>query len=560
MGIGEVAVSAWAATVIVILAIGATALAIVYRLLYPRLDKFALRLSGAALVAAVLALAAAAAIPPSWSHAVWLFNFEAEWNIPSAVMSTQLALAGSVALIVARLRSSAGRGPWVYFLGIGLVLFFFAVEDHTELYKVNSSGFAALFPWWAGYNAMSTAMLTVSVGAALHSRPESRAWHICLAAGIALWGFAAFVVDAMVLPCGLPGLLRIDGCLKTGVIEESLEFLGVWLALVAMLGIYSEMSPAANSRSKLALVAIPPIWCAFLIAISPFTPIAPVAAYANAQPASATFESGERLHGYLLEQGSHSLSVHLFLSSNQWRFENTGYSITLIDQVSKVAVASSDNYATGELAFSPRLAYIPLYRQWTALDLAPDAVVNRAFWLVMSLWRMDDGNYVRQKALTSDRQLLDETQILLAEMTFPQNPRTREALARFDPGFALEAVNLPSLAESGATLNIPFSWRSDVKGQEDYVQFLHFVHEETGDWWGFDQQPLGPRLPTRLWYKWLADSEIWQVPLPVALAPGPYAVYTGLYRADNHERLPAGDAAGTPWPDNRVALGTIVID
>ena len=78
------------------------------------------------------------------------------------------------------------------------------------------------------------------------------------------------------------------------------------------------------------------------------------------------------------------------------------------------------------------------------------------------------------------------------------------------------------------------------------MQFLHFGHEESGTWWVYDQQPLGPRLPTRLWYSGLADSEIWQVPLPADLAPGRYTVFTGLYRTRDQERVPASDAAGNP--------------
>ena len=109
-------------------------------------------------------------------------------------------------------------------------------------------------------------------------------------------------------------------------------------------------------------------------------------------------------------------------------------------------------------------------------------------------------------------------------------------------------------------LNLQFDWRSDENGLEDYVQFLHFVREASGAWWGFDQQPLGPRLPTRLWYPGLAGSETWLVPLQADLAPGSYAVYTGLYRLRDLERIPVTDADAVPWPENRVALGTLVIE
>ena len=94
------------------------------------------------------------------------------------------------------------------------------------------------------------------------------------------------------------------------------------------------------------------------------------------------------------------------------------------------------------------------------------------------------------------------------------------------------------------------------------VQFIRTTTAslvETSAWWVYDQQPLGPRFPTGLWYSGLADTEVWQVPLPDDLAPGKYTVFTGLYRRSDLKRVPAYDAEGTPWLDARVPLGIISI-
>ena len=80
-----------------------------------------------------------------------------------------------------------------------------------------------------------------------------------------------------------------------------------------------------------------------------------------------------------------------------------------------------------------------------------------------------------------------------------------------------------------------------------------------GEWRVYDQLPLGPRLPTRLWYRGLAESETWRVPLPSDLASGQYRVYTGLYRLRDKERIPVSNADGQPWRDARVLLGTMSI-
>ncbi len=134
------------------------------------------------------------------------------------------------------------------------------------------------------------------------------------------------------------------------------------------------------------------------------------------------------------------------------------------------------------------------------------------------------------------------------------------SLAVFDNGFTLEELELPARAQAGDALPLRFAWRSDADGIEDHIQFLHFVHDESGAWWGYDQQPLGPRLPTRLWYPGLADSETWLVPLPEDLAPGRYALYTGLYRAGDLVRVPATDRRGQVWQDQRVLLGSVIVE
>ena len=103
------------------------------------------------------------------------------------------------------------------------------------------------------------------------------------------------------------------------------------------------------------------------------------------------------------------------------------------------------------------------------------------------------------------------------------------------------------------------TWRAEAAARDDWIQFLHLGHEPSGEWFVYDQQPLGIRLPTRLWYKGLADSESWSVPLPSDLQPGRYAVFTGLYRASDKERLSARDASGEPFLDARVPLGSLVV-
>ena len=181
---------------------------------------------------------------------------------------------------------------------------------------------------------------------------------------------------------------------------------------------------------------------------------------------------------------------------------------------------------------------------------------------MLTLWRAENDEFVSQRVISSDLQLLSESQVILGELVIPAASTASQTapLAVFDNGFALEAVDLPESAGLGETLSINFAWRSEAEGREDYVQFLHLGHEETGAWFVYDQQPLGPRLPARLWYSGLADSETWRVPLPADLAPGQYNVFTGIYRASDQERVGASDAEDSPYIDARVPLGYLIIE
>ena len=226
-------------------------------------------------------------------------------------------------------------------------------------------------------------------------------------------------------------------------------------------------------------------------------------------------------------------------------------------------MANHNEYVSKQLEFllfGPD--YLPVYRDATELIIPPTTAANRALWLILTFWRNEDGDYVRQSVVQSDLPLLSDSQVILGEFVLPASSAAPSAalLARFDNRFILTAASLPERASAGADLPITFGWRSETEGREDLAQFLHLGHTESGEWWVYDQPPLGARLPTRLWYSGMADTETWAAPLPVDLAPGTYAVYTGLYRQSDKERLPAAGADGKQFPDARVPVGKLTVE
>ena len=139
---------------------------------------------------------------------------------------------------------------------------------------------------------------------------------------------------------------------------------------------------------------------------------------------------------------------------------------------------------------------MPVYRQTMEVIYPPRIPANRALWLVLTTWRMKRREFRSQRVLASDRRQLDESQIVLSEFVLPAAPATPAAApyATFGNGFSLDATALPEVARSGDTLTIRFSWRSERDSREDFVQFLHLGHSESGEWWVYDQRPLGCAL------------------------------------------------------------------
>ena len=236
----------------------------------------------------------------------------------------------------------------------------------------------------------------------------------------------------------------------------------------------------------------------------------------------------------------------------------------LVDQVNQTPLAWKNEWNDRQHGLWPLgPKYTPVYRQRVVVHIPPNFPSNRAFWLILAIWKRDVDGYKNLSIHSSELQQLSDTQIVLREFAIPAEGEValpENALdIRFEDGFVLRGVALPTEAAPGDRLTIPMTWEAVSDGEEDWVQFLHFVHAETGALWNHDQSPLGARLPTRLWYEGLRDTKAWQFTLPEDLAPGRYAIYTGLYRLSDLARMPVQDENGEALPDARVPLGMLIV-
>ena len=529
---------------------------LVYWKLIPRLPSAAKTLATALMLAQVAVLVLAVELDTSSSYARKLVHINGERNLAAGLATLQLALVAGFALVIARLSRAAPRWQRCGYIGLSLLFLYLAGD---ELYSRHEG-----IPHWTLYYAgagLGVVALTLLI--ARRSPRRTWIWHGCFLGGLAMGAAGAMLLEHLRAPelCRLWRLFYIDRCLLK-YIEEAMEYLGIWLALVAMMGLLADAAPLSK-RSRRALHLLFPLLALALITRIGDPDPGHIEYNTGAEAAALIFESGVVARAYRteLDLAADRVKATLWLSAPPFTYDGLGYSLQLIDQATGELLASHDQPVSVVAGSVLGPGYAPIFRQRTDLHLPQEAPANRAYWIALAIWREADVGYVNQAVLSSDRQLLSDRLAVLAEFALPGAPKTFSARprARFETGFAF-AAELPESARPGDTLALRMIWRAEEAGERDYTQFLHFQHDESGELWAFDQQPLGARLPTRLWYGGLAESEDWQVALPPDMRPGDYRVYSGLYRASDLSRLPAFDAAGVPFPDARAPLGVVAIE
>ena len=274
------------------------------------------------------------------------------------------------------------------------------------------------------------------------------------------------------------------------VFEETLEFLGIWLALVAVLGLFSDEIPAPRPAVRRALSLWPVIWVLVLVH---GTAIPRVELRYLARRIPVQFERGVQLHGYHIEQKDNRVILKLFPTAERNDYDELGYSVHLVDQVSGESLARLNQAADSQIGLLGSPGHAHLYRQILEVEIPPETSANRALWVALALWHGRFTEFEPLPVRDTKLQLLSDSQFVLDEMILPDLPETRDGLpvATFESGFTLQSFDMPDRAQPGETLGIKFSWHAEEPGNDDLIQFLHLGHEESGNWWVYDQQPLG---------------------------------------------------------------------
>ena len=239
---------------------------IAFRFLFPRLSPASRRIAGGALIIQALIIGVSLEFQPHSLYEEWLWHISGEWNIPTVLSSTQLALIAAVALFISFLARSWPAWERLCFLGFALILIFLAADEFFSIYRQYFSRRFLSYIILGAYLGLTTLSLALR-------QPQKLLLPMTWLAGLSLIAFGGMVLDNQQLICGTLGLFRdASGCLDIYFLEESLEMAGGWLALVAMLGWFSKISPAPRPLVRRALIILPIVWIMLLVRASTRSP------------------------------------------------------------------------------------------------------------------------------------------------------------------------------------------------------------------------------------------------------------------------------------------------
>ena len=254
---------------------------------------------------------------------------------------------------------------------------------------------SAVVPWYFPYLLLGISLSAITLIHIETSPKPRRMWLLYLLMAVWIIGMAGIVADEFGERCNtIIGFWHFEGCLQKNSVEESMELLGAWLALVAVLGHFGEVEPRPSARIRWTLFLFPAIW---ILLITQLYVLPPISERTGTQGASVVFESGAKLHSYGLERRGRYYDINLYLSLEARNFSAQGYSIHLIDATSGISIVGEDMRLHNPANVHMGPGYELVYRHWTSLRIPSDAPRNHALWAVLSLWRENGADFVAQK-------------------------------------------------------------------------------------------------------------------------------------------------------------------
>ncbi|MCY3867855.1 MAG: hypothetical protein OXG68_20665 [Chloroflexi bacterium] len=328
-----------------------------YRRLIPRLSPASKILASVALLAQGLAAGIALGLLPIQNNMYWLWDLQREYNIPSTLASTQLALVGSLALGTAWLLRARSPLQSLYLAAAGIIFLFMALDEYFALHE-------QIQHWKRYYLALGAMLVFAALLVAKRSPRRAWIWYFCFSFGLAIAGSGAVFIELIPVSCGAMGIVHLEGCIDFALWEESIEFLGVWLAMLAMMGNFTDALPTPKAHIRHVLIVATVIWNLSL-AVNSLIPR--LESQLLAQPAAIEYEMSVRLRGYHIDSAAGQ--VRLYIASKRGKLEGLGYTVDLRDPDSGEALAShSQRAAPHSRYWMLKPGAVLLYPQWSQLE------------------------------------------------------------------------------------------------------------------------------------------------------------------------------------------------
>ncbi|HOT91258.1 MAG TPA: hypothetical protein PLJ78_05640 [Anaerolineae bacterium] len=112
---------------------------------------------------------------------------------------------------------------------------------------------------------------------------------------------------------------------------------------------------------------------------------------------------------------------------------------------------------------------------------------------------------------------------------------------------------------SGETLTVTLYWQSIAPVDADLSVFTHLVDAEDALVIQHDGPPLLGNAPTSTWRAGMVIPDPHPIIIGADVAPAVYNLIVGMYHWPSGERLPALNAVGERWRDDRIPLTSITV-
>lgn len=476
----------------------------------------------------------------------WFLNVNFEHNLNTIVSSAYLLAIGLMALVIAaRLMLRAQFSTGMVWLIWGAV-YIFLCYDETYM-------FHEFISLWKIYFAAIGAVLVLGALYAgwFRDRPNWRIY-IMLIVGLGITAGGGVALD--------------DTVKNSYIIEEFAELMGTTLVLAATYTYLSRLPDIGWRPVRKLIIAGNLGWLVAMV-LTQFWPLPALEAQYLAKPVSAYYLDGAlSLIGYQVAdrtyQPGDSIKVTTYWRANQPLSENYAQSIRLLrppngepERQADILLGPPVQPATN--IWPPNM----IFRKEIYLNTESNLPSPISYWLSLNVWRAPWDNSLDDNMLlvsqTDQRLLLPDT-LLLSRVLFmsPQAvpPAPQAASYQFDNSICLCGYDL------SANQPLRFWWEAGANVDQELVQFLHLHHQESDQIVVADHPPLDEQIPTEDWPAGLRLVAEWNPDQLQGLSKGHYEVFTGLYERVSQNRIPVRDAQGQAIPDNRIYLGTLVIE